>query len=543
MYRILTGLIFCVTLHSSQLWADVQVQGYLNQAAMENLAADPTCVPATTCPDGRIYWNTVANEPRIWDGAAWQEMLVGSSVVPDPLLLGDGTAGAPTYSFSSETSSGVLLEDPNVVGIAGHLDNSPGGAGIEIPSDIWVTEGAISDTYGLMYHSGSFNTAWNWNWYRSNGVNMFESFGINGSNDAYGIHLGPTNIAIYADATYAAGGSSPFQALQIAETFTQFNHRVDFAGDAVQIDADSGIVIDTSDVVDNVEIEFTGSEAANIYAINDPAQDMFLTASDLVYIRPGGNVATNETVFQANGQINATEGSAANPTYTFDGNNDGMYRRSTTSLGFSVEGTEQFIIGNTVIRAPNHSIEADDSGSSSPSFAFVGDSDSGLYGTNGGTIGLSSDGTTFVSWGGNTTLGTSVRVGSDTSPAVPCINLNSAGLRNFRACASSIRYKENVKEITDEVIDASMKIKAVSFDWKKNGVSDYGVIAEDVEKHVPEIVQYTPPDGGDENTPKDKWIVQSVNYRHFTALLLAQNQRQEKKINDLLKRIEALEAQ
>jgi len=104
MYRILIAtLIFC-GIHSSQSWADIQVQGYLNKAALENLAADPTCAPSSTCPDGRIYWNTTAGEPRMWDGSTWQEIPIGASTVPDPLLLSSGSEASPTYSFTGSSS-------------------------------------------------------------------------------------------------------------------------------------------------------------------------------------------------------------------------------------------------------------------------------------------------------------------------------------------------------------------------------------------------------------------------------------------------------
>ena len=105
-------LVVILTFHTVDLWADISVQGYLLNAAYENAASDPSCAIPANCPVGRIYWNTTANEPRVWDGSSWQQILVGSSSVPDPLLLSDGTAAAPTYSFTAQPTTGIY-RDPS----------------------------------------------------------------------------------------------------------------------------------------------------------------------------------------------------------------------------------------------------------------------------------------------------------------------------------------------------------------------------------------------------------------------------------------------
>ena len=50
------------------------------------------------------------------------------------------------------------------------------------------------------------------------------------------------------------------------------------------------------------------------------------------------------------------------------------------------------------------------------------------------------------------------------------------GLGNIGKDASSIRYKENVEEYTEES-DKIDQLRPVSFDWKKNKVRDIGLIA------------------------------------------------------------------
>jgi len=117
MQRILIVLIMLNL--PSQSWADIQVQGYLNNAALENVAADPSCAPAVTCPEGRMIWDSVLNKFRIWDGSVWSDVLFGTATVPDPLLLGDGTVTDPTYSFSGNSGTGLYRLGFNL-GIAGN---------------------------------------------------------------------------------------------------------------------------------------------------------------------------------------------------------------------------------------------------------------------------------------------------------------------------------------------------------------------------------------------------------------------------------------
>ena len=53
--------------------------------------------------------------------------------------------------------------------------------------------------------------------------------------------------------------------------------------------------------------------------------------------------------------------------------------------------------------------------------------------------------------------------------------------------SSDERLKENV-ETYKNAIDTISKIKGVSFEWKKDGKKSGGVIAQDVEKVLPELV-------------------------------------------------------
>lgn len=93
--------------------------GYL--LSLGNAAADPTATR-----QGQIYWNSVSNTLRVWNGAAWQD--VGDAALPSVTVTG-GTSptqvgirsaafsavyanfpvGTPTYVWSSATDPGVFI--------------------------------------------------------------------------------------------------------------------------------------------------------------------------------------------------------------------------------------------------------------------------------------------------------------------------------------------------------------------------------------------------------------------------------------------------
>ena len=60
---------------------------------------------------------------------------------------------------------------------------------------------------------------------------------------------------------------------------------------------------------------------------------------------------------------------------------------------------------------------------------------------------------------------------------------------NMVKLSSSLRYKNSISELQIDP-DAVLKLKPVSFKWNTTGVADIGLIAEDVEKEVKDLVIY-----------------------------------------------------
>ena len=88
--------------------------------------------------------------------------------------------------------------------------------------------------------------------------------------------------------------------------------------------------------------------------------------------------------------------------------------------------------------------------------------------------------------------------------------------------ASDINLKENIKPIINP-IDKVLQINGVSFDWKETGRSSMGVIAQEVEKVLPELVN-----GTDTKT---------VNYNGLIGLLIECVKEQQVEINMLKERL------
>lgn len=62
---------------------------------------------------------------------------------------------------------------------------------------------------------------------------------------------------------------------------------------------------------------------------------------------------------------------------------------------------------------------------------------------------------------------------------------------NFRS-TSDISLKENVSDIENS-LEIVSQLRGVSFNWKENGVKSYGVIAQELEEVLPELVSNTNP--------------------------------------------------
>jgi hypothetical protein len=85
---------------------------------------------------------------------------------------------------------------------------------------------------------------------------------------------------------------------------------------------------------------------------------------------------------------------------------------------------------------------------------------------------------------------------------------------------SDRKLKTNIQPIINP-IEKVLQISGVSFNWKENGKATMGVIAQEVEKVIPELVSDTDP--------------KTVNYNGLIGLLIECVKEQQKQIDELKK--------
>jgi len=98
--------------------------------------------------------------------------------------------------------------------------------------------------------------------------------------------------------------------------------------------------------------------------------------------------------------------------------------------------------------------------------------------------------------------------------------IDNTGLIGY--VSSSLRYKTNIQDLEDT--QRLYGLRPVSFDWKKDGIASWGLIAEEAEKVMPEIVSYN-----------NEGQVESVEYTRLIAPMLKEIQNLKNEIKTLKK--------
>ena len=94
---------------------------------------------------------------------------------------------------------------------------------------------------------------------------------------------------------------------------------------------------------------------------------------------------------------------------------------------------------------------------------------------------------------------------------------------------SSVRYKDNIQPI-ENPLSTLKKLKGVTFNWKKNNTPDIGFVAEEVGRHLPQIVDWE----------TDTRYAQSMDYSKIVPLLVESIKSQQKQIDKLHAEIQSL---
>ena len=95
-------------------------------------------------------------------------------------------------------------------------------------------------------------------------------------------------------------------------------------------------------------------------------------------------------------------------------------------------------------------------------------------------------------------------------------------------CSSSARYKSNIHTFASG-LDLIRRLRPVSFNWRDGGMPDFGLVAEEVYKAEPLLT-----------TLNDKGEVEGVKYDRIAVISINAINEQQRYIEDLEKKIEAL---
>jgi hypothetical protein len=119
---------------------------------------------------------------------------------------------------------------------------------------------------------------------------------------------------------------------------------------------------------------------------------------------------------------------------------------------------------------------------------------------------------------GTATIDTSVVVGSGVTITTNGINVVGVITATDFNSASDLILKTNIQPISNP-IDKILQINGVTFNWRENNKPSVGIIAQEIEKVFPELVQGENP--------------KTVNYNGLIGLLIEAIKEQQTEINNL----------
>jgi len=301
--------------------------------------------------------------------------------------------------------------------------------------------------------------------------------------------------------------------------------------------------------VSTPSITFTGDTNTGMYS---PAADTIAFTEggvESMRIDSSGNVGigtsspTQQLNFTGNaltsGWYRGGAGTAANPTFTVDGNT-GMYRASSGDIAFSTSNAERMridssgnvLVGTTTLGGVGFSVGVDGAGRILTSNVSAVPFDVYFFKNSGTTVGKITINTSSTSY----------------------------------TTTSDYRLKENIIPMTGALATVSA-LKPVTYKWKLDGSASQGFIAHELQAVVPECVtgekdateiqQYeissavpaTYDDEGNELTPAVEAVMgerevpayQGIDTSFLVATLTAAIQEQQAMIEELKAKVAALE--
>jgi hypothetical protein len=354
--------------------------------SVDGSSASPT-YSFTSDSDTGMYLNA-ADSLSLATGGNDQLVITSTeSTFNNPIRSVDGSSDSPTYSFTSDSDTGMYLNAADSLSLA-----TGGNDQLVITSTestfnnhVRSVDGS-SDSPTYSFTSDS-STGMYWGGFGSLSL-------VTGGQDRLNV---TSSVSIFRHPVRFIDGASVSPAYSFASEPSTGMYWSGFGSLTLVTGAQDRIIItDTETTINNPVRSVDGSSASPTYSFaNDSDTGIYLNAADSLSLVTGGNdqlvISSTESTF--NNPIRSVDGSSASPTYSFTSDSDtGMYLTGSDSLGLVTEGADQLIITSTESTF-NNIVRTVDGSSASPSYSFANDPDTGMYSTGSNSIGLVTGGT------------------------------------------------------------------------------------------------------------------------------------------------------
>jgi len=360
--------------------------------------------------------------------ADYADMHAGSGTFDDVLLLSGGSSGAPSYTFTGDTDTGMYRSAANELSLVAGSVQGLIVTNSSLRTGYTGTAAAPAYSFGGDVDTGMYLA----------GVGALD-FSVSGSGI---IRLDTTGISMLNSGDQFKGSdggvSTPDFTFSSDADTGMFRYAINQLGFACG--GSEALLMSSS----WVRTQFNGTAAVPAYSfVGDIDTGMYLAGVGALDFAVGGSGiirldTTGISMLNSGDQFKGSDGGVSTPDFTFSSDADtGMYRNAINQLGFACGGVSALQLSATWARV------GDFGSVSTPAWSFDGDTDTGIYLVAAGRVGIASGGGVAAvfedsSDGGrlsvsdtNTSYASSIVTARDTASSsttadsVPCVNVTN----------------------------------------------------------------------------------------------------------------------
>jgi len=473
--------------------------------------------------------------------------VAGHAYASSSFLGPNGSDATPTYRFHNDGDTGMLMPSTGVLAFstAGNRRYQIDGSGNHSIYGNTSFSSPMSVNYGVTINEGGHDSDT-----RIEGDTDTNLVRVDASTERVGIGTGSPGHKLDVNGSIRAQDGNVFYGDSTSGVLSTGS----WAGDLVSGQSFERVCGLSHDGGEFVIVEKNGQVSTLIdgsyfaYEAGTNQGGGFYSSSDSSYANATGIVASGGTLYvkQADGtnaSLFSTGDIICNSGYiSGQGNNLHLRRTTNNDDRITIEASEHKFIIDAVERlsltssgvtcgqinvARNANPNADTtmainlSGSYGGGIHFTDTKHSGIWCLGSGTE-------MHFGVGGSTYAGLSGDQGLFMMHDNGDFNADADIIAYSSAVGSDRKLKENIKDTPYGLSDV-MKMRAVEFDWKekRQGVHDIGVIAQEIEEIIPEVVRDVKSIGGSDGTHK------VVDYGKLASVLIKAIQEQQVQIDEL----------